>query len=82
MSITSISGILYLAGIIILYYIIPKKYRPLFLLVVSLIFYYISSKLGILAILASSISIFIGGKYIAKKTDKKEEKSLNIDYYI
>ena len=78
MSITSISGILYLVGIVILYYIIPKKYRPLFLLVVSLIFYYISSKLGILAILASSISIFIGSKYIAKKTDKKEKKKVLI----
>lgn len=56
---------------VLFYYVLPKKFRWVSLLVFSLIYYYIMSKNFLLPIIISGLSIYLGGIIINKINDKK-----------
>ena len=64
---------------LILYYIIPKKYRWIAIFICSIAYYYLMSKSLIIYALISAISIYVFGLIINKINDRKcdsEDKEL------
>ena len=79
MSIISFRFLVFVIGLLIIYYIIPKKYRWTILLLGSIIFYYLSSNKLILFVILSTITIYLTGLILDKYNNKiKSIKSLNI----
>ena len=89
MSITSLVFILFVFATLILYYLVPKKFQWVILLISSLVFYITSSTLGIIYVLVTATSIFFGAivienytiqqkSYIKENKEalSKEEKSI------
>lgn len=77
MNILSFESIAYVFVVIFLYFIIKRKYRPKYLLVVSLLFYFQNNHLNILFLLLTSLSVFFAAKYftsLEEKYDKKTEE--------
>lgn len=72
MSYASIEFLLFVLVLVFIYYVFPKKYRYIVLLIGSLIFYYLFSEKYIIFILLSSIITYFGGKLIEKYTDKRK----------
>lgn len=72
MSYASIEFLLFVLVLVFIYYVFPKKYRYIVLLIGSLIFYYLFSGKYIIFILLSSIITYFGGKLIEKYTDKRK----------
>lgn len=56
---------------VLFYYVLPKKFRWVSLLIFSFIYYYIMSKSFLLPIIISGLSIYLGGVIINKINDKK-----------
>ena len=72
MSYTSLKFLVFILGLMVIYYLFPKKYRWNILLVGNLVFYaMMSGKLLIFAII-SSIITYAGGILISKKENKKK----------
>ncbi len=65
----------FLPLVIIIYNILPKKVRPIVLLIASYIFFYIISNKLIVFVILSSLSIYIAG-LIMKEIDKDRDKLL------
>ena len=78
MSILSFSFLVFVLGLLVVYYIIPSKHRWIVLLIGSIIFYYLSSKkLMVFIILSTIITYLIGlslSKYNKKISDLKSSK--------
>ncbi len=72
MSYASIEFLLFVLVLVLIYYVFPKKYRYIVLLVGSLIFYYLFSGKYIIFILLSSVITYFSGKLIEKYNDKKK----------
>jgi len=72
MSITSLAFIIFVFITLIVYYIVPKKYQWGVLLISSLVFYVLSSKLGIIYILITATSIYGAGLLIGNNLKKSK----------
>lgn len=71
MSYTSLKFLIFILGLMIIYYLFPKKYRYLILMLGSIVFYtLLSGKLIIFAILGTLVSYF-SAKLIRKNENKK-----------
>lgn len=70
MSIISLKFVIFVLGLLFLYYIMPKKYRWLILLFGSVIFYYLSSKKLIVFVLLNTIVTFFTALIINKTNDR------------
>lgn len=69
--------IVFLPAVLLLYYILPKKARWGVLLVASLIFYFLSSGVFSLIMIATTITIYVTGLIIQKINDNfKKQKSV------
>ena len=66
MSIISIKFLIFMLALLVTYYIVPRKYRWVILLLASGLFYYLSSGKLIIFITLSIISIFILGIWLDK----------------
>ena len=85
MAIISIKFLLFVICLLFLYYIIPKKFRWIILLLGSVAFFYLSSHKLIIFILLSIISIYLTGLKLTSINSKiklldKEEKELKKKY--
>ncbi len=72
-----IYGFLFLPIVIILYNIMPKKIRPIILLIASYVFYFLISKKLIIFIILSSLSIYLATILMQKMTKEKNESMQN-----
>lgn len=72
MSITSLSFILFIICLFIVYYLVPKKYQWVVLLVASIGFYLFAGVTSIIYILATSLSIYFATNWMQKLSDKKK----------
>lgn len=79
MSLVSISFFLFVIGTVITYYIIPKKYQWIVLLIASYCFYIISVRELVLYLLASTLSIYVGARLIQKRNDESKAISKDLD---
>ena len=70
MTILSLKFVIFVLGLLIIYYLIPQKFRWLVLLGGSLYFYYLSSHKLILFILLSTIIIYIIGLLLTRYNEK------------
>ena len=73
MSFVSLAFALFVTIVICLYYIIPKKYQWIVLLVASYVFYFICSEKLIVYLLVTTISVFTCAKYISGSVKKQKE---------
>ncbi len=62
--------------VLILYYVLPQKFRKYFLLIASFYFYMCWSAQYIVLILISIIITFLGGIFIQKTNDNKAEENI------
>lgn len=70
MSIISIKFLVFMLGLLLVYYIVPKKYRFIILLLASGLFYYLSSGKLMVFIILSIISIFSLSLWLDKINNK------------
>ncbi len=64
---------LFLPIVVLLYNFVPKKIKPLLLLIASYVFFYIKSKKLIVFLILSSLSIYLAGLMIKKIIHKRDE---------
>lgn len=76
MLINSIAFVIFSCAVIFLYYLIPKKFRWIVLLLSSYVFYFISSKFLSTYLLLSTLSVYISGIFIDKENEKLENKKI------
>ena len=82
MNFVSLSFILFILLTVLLYYIVPKKFRFIILLIANTVFYVMSCKFNIIYLLISIISVYIAALFIEKyKNKKKLIFFLNFPYY-
>lgn len=80
MSIISGSFLVFVLTLLVVYYIIPQKFRWVILLLGSVYFYYLSSGKLIVFILLSTIIIYVLGRIIGKYNDKIQDiKDMEIE---
>ena len=72
MSFVSFDFILFLTITVVLYFIIPKKFKFIVLLLANTYFYFISCGFNILYLIISIISIYIAGILMTKYKNKKK----------
>lgn len=70
MSITSLGFLLYIVAGLFIYYLLPHKYKWVFLLVMSFIFYSVSDIRNVIFILAFTCSSYFYSKIIESKLCK------------
>ena len=70
MEIVSLKFLAFVVALLIIYYIIPKRFRWIILLLGSIIFYYLTSKKLICFVILSSIIIYLLGLILDKYNDK------------
>ena len=73
MTIVSFSFILFVAAVVLVYYIIPKKARWIVLLAGSYVFYWLNSKWLVLVLLGTSLVTYLFGLIIQRVNDKNQE---------
>ena len=83
MSYTAFTFIIFMLVTMLLYFIMPRRARWGVLLAASYLFYFLSSKLLVFSLLATTVSVYLSGLalgrintqfHLAKKTVPKEEK--------
>lgn len=72
MSITSLSFIIFIFAIFTVYYILPKKWQWILLLVASIVFYLFSGVTSIVYIVVTAFSIFIATNCMQQMSEKKK----------
>lgn len=82
MAINSIKFILFSLAVIILYYITPKKFRWITLLIASYMFYYLASGKLIIFILLSSFIIYLSALIMNGKEKKKKKTILLLSVFL
>jgi len=70
---TSLSFILFLIAVFLLYYTIPKKLQWMFLLLASMIFYALSRVWSLIYICATIVTTWFSGQKIGKLNDAQKE---------
>lgn len=70
MSITSLGFLLFIVAGLFIYYLLPHKYKWVFLLVMSFIFYSVSDIRNVIFILAFTFSSYFYSKIIESKLCK------------
>ncbi len=70
---------LFLPAVVFLYNIVPKKIRPIILLIISYIFFFMYSKKLVIFIIISSLSIYWAGRGMRKLNDKRDEKLKQVE---
>lgn len=70
---------LFLPIVVLIYNIVPKKYRYLVLLLASLVFFYLISHKLIVFLILSIISIYLGAKSLTKIETKKDALIENLE---
>ena len=76
MNITSLGFLLFLGGGVAIFYSIPQKYRWKWLIVLSFIFLYSASTLGLLFVVLTSVIIYLTARKIEKADDDKKRRFL------
>ena len=79
MSFISIKYIAFLIISVLLYYIVPKKYKWVILLASSYVFYYLSSKSLLIFLLISTLSIYAAGLIIDRENLKVKLLGANLE---
>lgn len=74
--------IIFLPIVLLFYYLCPKKYRNIILLVFSLLFYYIGEQKYTIIMLMSSLMAYISGLLIDKYKNSKYKKIILIIFII
>ena len=74
MNITSLGFLLFLGGGVAIFYSIPQKYRWKWLIVLSFIFLYSASTLGLLFVVLTSVIIYLTARKIEKADDDKKRR--------
>ncbi len=69
----------FLPIVIIVYSLLPKKIKPLILLIASLVFFFLYSRWLIVFIIISALSIFLAAKKITKIENEKKEAIKDLD---
>ncbi len=70
MSFTSVSFLLFITAVFVLYYATPKRYRYITLLLSSYFFYYVSSKGLVLYLLVTTVSVYLSGFLLLKYNER------------
>lgn len=70
--------VLFLLAAVVLYYLLPKNWRWLELLLVSCVYYLISAKKYIVFLLFSTVTIYLAGRLIEQVNNKFEEKKAGL----
>lgn len=70
MSLVSLKYLLFIITIVLLYYIVPKKFKWLILLIASYTFYILSSKKLVIFLIISTLSIYFSTLLIGKENQK------------
>lgn len=70
MSIVSLSFFLFVASVVLLYYLIPLKYRWVVLLLASYVFYWLNSKWLLLVMLGTTLITFFAGLWMQRVKDR------------
>ena len=73
MSITSVSYLLFLFGLLIAYYLVPKKAQWIVLLLASLAFYLLSSLRGILFVLVTASTIYGAARWMDALSGRQKD---------
>ena len=79
MTLVSVKFILFSLVVLLLYYVLPKKFRWIILLAASYIFYFLSSKFLTIFIILSSISVYITGLLINKQNKKIDKNNIELN---
>ena len=76
MAVFSLNFIAFVGIAVLLYYLVPRKYQWMLLLLFSILFYYISGglKAGIFIVMGIIIACIHGLNKIAEKLEEKAEK--------
>ncbi len=74
MSLISIPFMFLVLFTCLIYYIVPKAFRWCILLVANIIFYFAASHSLIIFLIASIISIYVGGLFLQQQTDYQKSK--------
>ncbi len=69
MTIVSFEFMLFVAAVVLVYYLVPKKVRWIVLLLGSYVFYWLNSKWLVLALLGTSLVTWLAGLLLQKKSD-------------
>lgn len=72
MSIVSFAFILFVAAVVLVYYIIPKKFRWIALLAGSYIFYWLNSKWLVLVLLGTSLVTYLFGLLLQREHNRNQ----------
>lgn len=70
MSLVSLKYLLFLIAVVITYYIAPKKFKWLILLLASYAFYIVSSKKLVIFLILSTLSVYLQGLLLGKENKK------------
>ena len=70
---------LFIPALIIIYNLMPKKVRPFILLLASFGFFFVVSKVRIVFIILSILSIYFIGLWMDKIDDKRDKELENAD---
>mgnify|MGYP003290047887 CR=1 FL=1 len=73
MSLTSLSFVLFLIAVFLLYFLLPKKCQWIVLLVCSLLFYVISGGFGIIYVVITSVTAYFSAVGMQKLTEKRKQ---------
>ena len=76
MSFVSLVFIIFLLVTIVLYFLFPKKYRYIVLLLANIFFYVYSCRLLSVFLFFSIVSVYFSGKAIEKEKNKKKRKGI------
>ena len=76
MEITSLGFLLFLWGGVILFYSIPQKYRWKWLIVLSFVFVYATSMIGLFFVVLTSIIVYLAAKKIERAEEDKKKPIL------
>lgn len=74
MSLTSLSFLVFLLAVIVIYYVMPKRIRWIALLLSSLVFYYLHSKMLLIWILFASATIYCCGLLLERQDKQYQQK--------
>lgn len=76
MSVVSLNFLLFLLAALLVYYIVPKRFQWIVLLLGSYVFYLFAGVKPLLFVMATTLVIFCSGRYMESVKEKSESKKL------
>lgn len=70
MAFTSLNFLLFIASVILVYFLVPKKYQWVILLLASYAYYWISANKLVVFLLFTTITTFYTGRFLGKSNEK------------